>query len=404
MKYSKLFFVTILITIIGLPFGTFAQDNLGEDLLDFQTGEYNMPEGMLNPEDIPAEEFLLVKVIEITDEGTEELGQDYIEEYQELKAEVMFGEQSGEIIFLRHSGVKSLDRFYNYVEVGEQVVVVKIYDAFGGYNYYINDKYRITPIIVILAVFFALAIYFGRMKGFTSILGLFVSIAILTFFIVPRIIAGNDPILITLIGSLAIAVVSLYLAHGFNKRTTLAVASTLITLGIATVLAFIFVTASKLLGLGSEEAFYVQIGNLSFVDLKGLLLAGIIIGTLGVLDDITTAQTAVVGELKRANPDLPRHELYKRGVVVGKEHIASLVNTLVLAYAGASLPLFLLFNSNNTLPVWVLLNSEFVAEELIRTIVGSSALILAVPIATWLAAKYLSEHDVKDTEFHGHVH
>jgi uncharacterized membrane protein len=194
---------------------------------------------------------------------------------------------------------------------------------------------------------------------------------------VPRILAGDNPFLTTLVGSIIIVTVSLYLAHGFNHRTSIALLSTSVTLALAIALAVLFVHLAKLFGLGTEDAYFLIAANQT-INLQGLLLGGIIIGTLGVLDDITTAQTAVVAELKRAKPDLSRHELYKRSLTVGHEHIASLVNTLVLAYAGTSLPIFLLFTLNRTEPIWTILNSEFVAEEIVRTLVGSSALVMSV--------------------------
>lgn len=216
----------------------------------------------------------------------------------------------------------------------------------------------------------------------------------------------------SMIGALVIALFSIYLAHGLNRRTTIALISTLLTLGIASGLAILFVKAGKLFGLGSEEAFYIQqLGSLADLNLQGLLLGGIILGALGVLDDITTAQTAAVYEIKRANSALTVRELYNRGISVGREHISSLVNTLFLAYAGASLPLFLFFTvGGSTQPLWVTLNSEFIAEEVVRTLVGSIALMLAVPITTFLAANYFGNRPVEqnssqETEHvHTHMH
>ncbi len=281
------------------------------------------------------------------------------------------------------------------VKVGEEIVVVKVGPA-DAQRYYVVDHYRIPSLGIILAIFFAIIIFFGRIKGFTSLLGLGFSILILSQFIVPGLLSGHNPLLVTFLGSLAIAVVSLYLAHGISRRTSVALGSTIITLGIAIGCSVLFVTLSQLFGTGSEDALFLQSTGLAGLNLRGLLLSGIIIGTLGVLDDITTAQAAVIDELHKANPRLSPTELYRRGLSVGREHIASLVNTLVLAYAGASLPLFLLFRLNNQLPFWVTLNSEAIAEELVRTLIGSSALILAVPITTALAVAFLPKRPASD--------
>jgi uncharacterized membrane protein len=180
-------------------------------------------------------------------------------------------------------------------------------------------------------------------------------------------------------------VISISLAHGFHKRTFLAILSTAITLHLALALGWISVSFSKLFGLGSEDAVFLSFGEFSNIDLKGLLLGAIVIGSLGVLDDITTAQTATIEEIHKANPKLNFTELYTRGLSVGKEHIASLVNTLILAYVGASFPILILLVTSTT-PLWVTLNNEFMAEEIVRTLIGSITLITAVPISTVLAA------------------
>ncbi len=269
-------------------------------------------------------------------------------------------------------------------------VVVAAADEEGGTAYYVVDRYRMPALGLAVGLFFALAVLLSRGRGITAILGLGITALVLARFIVPAIVGGGNPLVVSLVGALVIAFASIYLAHGFSLRTSIAVGSTLVTLIIASVLAIVFVGLANLFGLGSEEAFYLQLAPVEQLNLRGLLLGGIILGALGVLDDITTAQAAAVDELRKANPALSVQELYRRGLSVGTEHITSLVNTLFLAYAGASLPLFILFTIYNETPVWVALNSEFVAEEIVRTLVGSVALILAVPITTVAAAIILS--------------
>jgi len=296
------------------------------------------------------------------------------------------------------------------LEAGQQILVYKT-AASGQEEFYVADTYRLPSLLVIIGAFILLAIALSRWKGVMSILGLAVSILVIAKLIVPMIIDGKNPLLVSLLGALIIALVSIYLSHGFNRRTSIALVSTLFTLGIAAGLSIIFVKASHLFGMGSEEAFYVQqLGVLQDLNLQGLLLGGIILGALGVLDDITTAQTAAIYEIKRANPALDYRELYTRGIRVGREHISSLVNTLFLAYAGASLPLFLFFTVGGAnQPIWVTLNSEFIAEEVVRTLVGSIALMLAVPITTFLASYYFGSRPVEESpedsgEHVGHSH
>jgi uncharacterized membrane protein len=281
----------------------------------------------------------------------------------------------------------------------------------GRPAYYVADRDRMPAMGVIALIFIFAAVAFSGRKGAAAIVGLGISLLVLARFVVPRILAGGAPLAVSLAGALLIAVTSIYFAHGLGRRTSVAVAGTLITLALAGGLSVIFVRLAGLSGTGSDEAFYLSAGLPIAVNFRGLLLGGIILGTLGVLDDITTSQAAVVDELSRANPVLPARELFVRGLSVGQEHIAALINTLVLAYAGASLPLFLLFALDRGQPLWVTINSEFVAEEIVRALVGSLALVLAVPITTGLAARVLRHkpgssvppRDAGRTH-HGHAH
>jgi uncharacterized membrane protein len=332
----------------------------------------------------PKDEFYTGLVVGITKEGTEDIG-GYVREYQVLAVRLLDGPDKGKTVSVDQGHIQAVTTSVK-VSKGERIVLTKTTIA-GESSYVIIDRYRLDPLLYLTLGFVFLILLFGRKKGVMSLLGLSVSVLVIAQFMIPQILGGQNPFVITLIGLLIIAFVSLYLAHGFNKRTTLALISTLITLGLSTILALVAVTATKLTGLGTEEAFFLQLGPLGRMNLQGLLLGGILIGTLGVLDDITTAQTASVEEIHKANPSLSIAELYARGISIGHEHIASLVNTLFLAYAGSSLPLFLLFTENkDQQPLWITLNSEQLVEEIIRTVVGSSALILAVPIATLLAA------------------
>lgn len=336
----------------------------------------------------PHSEFYRAKILEITEEGmTKTTGQE--SPFQIVKAKILHGPGEGSVVIIPHGTQFTLNPSQK-VKAGETVVVSQNTDIEGS-PYFIIETDRIAPLIVIGLIFFALAVLFAGRKGFSSILGMVVSVLILAMFVVPNIMAGKNPLIISLVATFFIAFLSLYLAHGFNKRTTIALISTLTTLCLSALLATLFVALAKLSGLGSEETTYLQWGVFENLNFKGLLLGGIIIGALGVLDDIATAQVAVVHELKQANSSLSRRELYRRASAVGKEHIASLVNTLVLAYAGASLPSLILFAADSDIPFWVALNSEFIAEEIIRTLVGSTVLVCAVPISTFFAAWFLSK-------------
>ncbi len=371
----------MLLAFLWVPFA-YAQDMNQEHLeLGPGTGVNNS----LAAADFPDDEFYRGRVTEVIEEGTDEVG-GLEQPFQRLKIEITSGKEKGttqEILYGRDVTIVDDQKF----SVGDTVVLVKIYSV-NGPSYFLMDGYRVPALFTALAIFIFLVILMARLKGAASLLGLLFTVLVLMFYIVPKIMDGSNPLTVSLIGAFVIAVVSLYLAHGFSRRTSVALGSTIISLGLSAVLAVAFVSLGRLFGLGSEEAFFVQLSPGGSINLKGLLLGGIIIGALGVLDDITTAQTAAVDEIHKANPALSARELYRRGISVGKEHISSLVNTLLLAYAGASLPLFMLFSLNEQ-PWWVVLNSEYIAEEVIRTLVGSSTLVLAVPIATFFAAKLL---------------
>lgn len=268
---------------------------------------------------------------------------------------------------------------------GDPIIVAR--GAGGGAGseaYYFVDYRRDTPLLVLALLFVSVVILISRLRGVFSLVGLGISLLILVRFVLPAILAGNDPVLVAVTGSAAIMFVTLYLAHGVNVRTTTAILGTLASLALTGALALVFVELSRFTGFGSEEATFLQI-SAEQVNLEGLLLGGIIIGTLGVLDDVTVTQASVVWELRVANPAYSTRRLYSSALRIGRAHIASTVNTLVLAYAGASLPLLILFTISNR-PLGGVLTTEVVAEEIVRTLVGSIGLVASVPITTALAA------------------
>lgn len=342
--------------------------------------------------------FHRARIIQVLAEDTLEIG-GYYQTQQTLQLELANGQYVTALWTLPSSSDKDL-----LLTRDQTVVVVEQQIAEGEESLFtIADVYRLPSMLLILGLFVLVIVVLSGIRGVTALSGLAFSIILLLYFVVPQIAGGADPVFISLISSVFIGGVALYLAHGFNVRTTISLVSTMITLTFAVIAAFSFVSMAKLFGLGSEESLELQYGAMQNINLQGLLLAGIIIGALGVLDDITTAQTAAVAELKRANQKFTLEELYNRGMAVGKEHITSLVNTLALAYAGASLPMLLLFTVYQQ-PLWVTLNSEFVVEEVIRTVVGSLALTIAVPITTFLAAYWFSKHPVPEDKSSGHSH
>lgn len=251
-------------------------------------------------------------------------------------------------------------------------------------KYFFVDFDRRLPLLWLGIAFSVVVMALSRWRGLAALAGLVISLAVLVNFVLPAILGGSDPLAVAIVGGAVIMFSALYLAHGFNAATTTAVLGTLAALFLTGLLALLFVEISIFTGAGSEEAAFLQVTQQQ-VNLQGLLLASIIIGTLGVLDDVTVTQAAVVWELQKANPDYGVANLYRAAIRIGRDHIASTVNTLVLAYAGASLPLLILFSSSNR-ALSEVINTETVAEEVVRTLVGSIGLVASVPITTGLAA------------------
>jgi uncharacterized membrane protein len=266
-----------------------------------------------------------------------------------------------------------------------QRVQLAVLEQPGQPPYYnILDLERTRPMLLLVALFVAAVVAFGRWQGVRSLLGLGLSFLVIVGFVVPAILRGRSPVPVALVGAMAIMLVSLYLAHGPGRKTTAAAVGTALALGLTAALAAAFVGVAALTGLASEDALNASfaVGGLS---LRGLLLAGIILGGLGVLDDVTVSQASLVFELRRADPAAGFGELVRGALVVGRDHVAATVNTLFLAYVGASLPLLVLFVTSGD-AFGTVATAEAVAVELVRTLCGSVGLIAAVPLTTVLAA------------------
>ncbi len=360
---TVLFVLCALLILIPLP--TFAQEGL---------------EIVGQPSTKPIETYNKGIVIKVAKQGTRTVGTD-----QNFYQTLLIRLENGKTITTEYGDITKIDSKQK-VQTGDQLIVLSSTLANHPTKYQIIDRYRLTPIPFLIIGFFILVIAFTGRRGMGSIVGMLISLVVIMLFIVPQILSGADPLLISILGALVIMITTIYLSHGFSKQTTVAVISTFISLVITGLLAVYFVKLLALSGTGSEENAALAFGN-SYINLQGLLLGGIIIGTLGILDDTTITQAAAVFEFQKINPNLTFEQLLQKGLNIGKEHIASLVNTLVLAYAGVSLSLFIFFILNPAhQPYWVIFNSESIIEEIVRTLAGSIGLILAVPITTLLAA------------------
>ncbi|AQZ64615.1 YibE/F family protein [[Actinomadura] parvosata subsp. kistnae] len=260
-------------------------------------------------------------------------------------------------------------------------------------TYQISDHDRSTPLWLFGAAFALAVIAFGRWRGVTALVGLAVTFVLLLTFVIPGILDGRPPMLVAIVGAAAIMLAVLYLTHGFSLSTSVAVLGTLASLALTGVLSYAALGFARLNGITDDSALALDM-SLS-LDTQGLLLASIIIGALGVLDDVTVTQAVTVAELAHANPSYGFGRLYRSAMRIGRAHIASVINTIILAYAGASLPLLLLFSIGEQ-PLGEVMSTPVIAQEIVRSIVGTLGLIAAVPITTALAALTASRRLAED--------
>jgi uncharacterized membrane protein len=304
-----------------------------------------------------------------------------------VEVEMKQGPDAGSIIDLGESGqIAADDPFAPKLDVGDHIIV--------GYEpatdvYFYTDRDRRDSLLVLGALFALVVIALGRWRGIAALVALGASVAVLLQFIVPSVLDGRTPMMVAIVGSSAIAFIALYLSTGFNTMTTVALLGTLAALALTALLGWAFFEAAEFTGAVSDEASYLRIVT-DVVDVRGLLLGGVVIGALGAIDDMTVTQASAVWELRRANPAYGRRDLFQSALRIGRDHVGSTVNTLLLAYAGASLPLMLLFVLSDQ-SLGTVANSEIVAVEIVRTLVGSIGLVAAVPATTWLAAWVLAD-------------
>ncbi|MFA9446806.1 YibE/F family protein [Egicoccus sp. AB-alg6-2] len=317
-----------------------------------------------------------------------------------LEAELLEGPDAGTRVTIRAAADG-----YPEFRVGDRVELQAANVGDGTQDYFVADFQRLPALGLLVGLFVLAVLAIGRWHGLRSLLGLGLSLLIVVRFVVPAILAGSSPFLVALVGSIAVMIVTLYLAHGVNPMTTAAIVGTSAALVLTVVLGVLFIEHGRITGFASEEAGLVRFA-VEGIDLRGLVLAGLIIAALGVLDDVTVSQASTVFALHDTDRTLPWGTLFARAMKVGRDHIASVVNTLFLAYAGASLTLLVLF-SVGPVPVLELVNSEILAVEIVKTVVGSLGLIAAVPITTALAATVAVRRDAHAAPLstgHGHDH
>ena len=332
-------------------------------------------------------EGLKARVVEVIaeEQKTREDGSTYRQ--QNLRLEALEGPRKGqEIIYYGISEIEVGNA--NFYRAGDRVFVDIFQDELGAETVYVVDFVRNKALYLLAFIFILAVIIVGRAKGLRALVSLALSFVVIIKFILPQILAGRDPFLISLVGGLAIMAVIIYFTEGINRKSHIAIFSVLLSLLLTLILSVIFTNLARLTGLSQEDTiFLIGIGQVE-INFRGLLLAGMLIGAIGVLDDIIVGQIETVARIKEANPSLSPRKIFMLAYKVGNTHLGAIINTLFLTYAGASLSLLLLFviHQESGLSLTRALNSEAVTTEVIRTMVGSIGVMASMPIATFLAA------------------
>ena len=334
------------------------------------------------------------KVINIVREEIQNLfGADYT--IQTLQAEILNGPEDGEIVEMKNDfqPLEKGDIFYfNYsVQIN------------GAESYVVTAVSRQGALLLLVGIFVAAVILFGRWQGVRSLIALAASFLGIIFVLIPGILNGWSPLIASSLVASVILFAAIFFTHGFNRESLVAYTGTISAVILTGIFALFAVSITKLSGFAAEEAIYLNFNTGGALNFTSLLLGAFIIGFLGVLDDIAVTQAAIVTELFDSNPEMKRSEVYRRAMRIGQEHVGALVNTLVLAYTGASLPL-LLYVSYSTAGILTTINLEVFATEIVRIIVGSIGLILTVPLVTFLAVMYLKNQPKKGGTAKKHHH
>jgi len=330
------------------------------------------------------------KVINMVEEGVTNLGGTE-QKYQIFDVEIMEGEFAGSVLTVDY-GLRQILGSDNEIREGDFILVtVGQRPDTGELKAFFTDFVRSRPIFLLFLLFIFFSILISGWKGIRSLLGIGFSLLIIVLYILPQILSGKDPVWVSISGAFVFLAISQFLVYGWNLKTHSAVIGIFISLVITGLLAGFFVDFTNLTGYGDENALFLSQMSVQSINIKGLLLAGMLIGALGVLDDLVISQSSAVFELYAANSSLGFSFLFKRAMNIGRDHAAATVNTLVLAYAGASLPMLLLFSISNQDPA-MLINISFIAEEIVRTLVGSIGLFFSIPITTALAAFLATRH------------
>lgn len=336
--------------------------------------------------DIPESISVKGKVVEIITEMTkDELGDEaaIMEEKQIVRVEVEQGKYKGKQFITEN--ILSSNLYYNiHVKEGDDVILYLEETPGEGPKVFISSFDRDKYEFIIIIIFILLLVIIGGKKGLKSVITLIATILIILKFMLPLILRGYSPIVLSIISCIIITMITLFIISGFNKKSYATILGTAVGVILAGALAYIIGVLAKLTGLSSEEAsmlLYIP-QNIEF-DYKGLLFAGIIIGTLGAVMDVSMSVASSMNEIKEQNPSIKRKDLIKSGLNIGKDVMGTMTNTLILAYTGTSIPLLLLFMAYDT-PMIDILNLDIIATEIIRAVTGSIGIVLSIPFTAFI--------------------
>jgi uncharacterized membrane protein len=377
LKTSFFYIVLIFIGLLSIAHCAFAQDT-----------------------SIASEKTDMVKAVVLSIDKTEKSTLGFVnlpEEVQTITAEILTGSTAGKETVMTNDTI--------HLNVGDKFFAYHTVNADGSESYTTFDYDRLNTLLFLVILFIVILFIFGGIQGVRALASLIGSLALIFYVLLPGILKGFSPMLLSLGVASIIIVIGSFITHGFNKTTLSAVIGMALTIEITGLLAGWAVQITHLTGYASEESVYLNSSLNGSINMAGLLLGAILIGLLGVLYDIAIGQAVSVEELIRANNKISKKTLYQRATRIGKEHIGALVNTLAIAYVGVSLPLLLLlYSNNNGISVLLNINSELFATEIVRTLVGSIGLILAVPITTFVTIFILTKAKHLPETHHGHSH
>jgi len=330
------------------------------------------------------------KVLEIISDTEEEIEGGFITRTQILKVKITNGPFKGEITEVKNSS-DARSAYVITIKEGQGIFLKPEFDENGNISgAYATELVRDNYLIIITVLFIIVLVLVGRFKGVKAALALALTITAVFFILIPLILKGINPVLISVLIGVAVTIVTLLIIGGINKKSFASIIGTSLGILIAGTLAFVFGSLASLTGFSSEEAIMLMyIPQGTDFNFKGLLFAGIIMASLGAVMDIGMSVSSSMLEVAKADPTIKKKDLISAGMNIGRDMIGTMSNTLILVYVGSSLPLILLFMAYN-IPFIDIINKDMIATEIIQAISGSIGLILTIPITVFISAAFYS--------------